>query len=172
MFSFTARKKTTDFQRLIRRIIDLTVPNKASSEKVSRHEDRYNRTIPALLCPWQDTAPVVHKCAKAITKDFSDRGLGLIMSQPFDATDVAIGFFLEKVMPEPWFFLGTQQSNVAIGGDFWLLGIGLKEFMNDDYRCELAPLFRMAHRLLPPTPGPEATIATAQSLVERAIELG
>jgi hypothetical protein len=49
MFSFSARKKTVDFQRYIRRLIELTRPNRGGSASMDRFENRHNRIIPALV---------------------------------------------------------------------------------------------------------------------------
>jgi hypothetical protein len=51
MFLFSARKKSADFQRYMRRLIDLTSPNRASSTGTERFVTRNNRVIPALVCP-------------------------------------------------------------------------------------------------------------------------
>ena len=59
---------------------------------MDRFENRHNRIIPALLCPWEQNTPIVSKAVVAITKDFSDRGVGLILSNTFDAQNVVVGF--------------------------------------------------------------------------------
>jgi hypothetical protein len=147
MFSFAARKKTVDFQRFIRRLIDRTMPNSDLSN-TQRQDNRHNRVIPALVCPLRDNTPILADVVIAITKDISDQGVGLIMSAPYRASDVVVGVFdPDLATQDPWFFRGRAQSNVAIGGGFWLLGIRLTEFMNDDWRVQLAPLFPLAEEL-------------------------
>jgi hypothetical protein len=151
MFSFTARKKTVDFQRYIRRLINRTMPN-ADFANTQRQENRHNRIIPALLCALQGSTPMLAQSSVAITKDISDQGVGLIMSAPFAATDVVVGFLdQESATNETWFFRGQAQRNVAIGGGFWLLGIRLTELMNEDWRDQLAPLIPLAENLRAPT---------------------
>jgi hypothetical protein len=172
MFSFSARKKDVDSQRYIRRLIDLTTPNHAGPERMERYENRNNRSIPALLCPWEHKAPIVSKAIVAITKDLSDRGIGLILSDAFDAKDAVVGFcHPEATANEPWFFLGVRQTSVPIGGGYWLFGIELTEFMNEDQHAELKPLLPMAQMLLPPCSRMENSLAVVESLVEQAIAL-
>ena len=86
-----------------------------------------------------------------MTKDFADRGIGLIANQPCIATDVVIGFALQGITNDELrcFFLCKQRSNVDIGGGFWLLGIEVEEFMILSDHDELAPLIPMASKLLP-----------------------
>ena len=151
MFSFTARKKAVEYQRYIRRMIDLTIPNKSNSASTERFQNRHNRAIPVLLCPWARGGPVLSECLIAITKDISDQGIGLILNAPFAAKDVVLGFCLgEEAAAEPWFFRGAAEHNLAIGGGYWLLGIALKDFMNQEYQVELAPLVPMSRKLQAP----------------------
>lgn len=173
MFSFSTRKKSVDFQRYIRRLIDLTTPNRAGPANMARYENRNNRIIPALLCPWEKSGPIVSKAVTVITKDFADRGVGLILSHPFSAENVVVGFcHQEATAKEPLFFLGKRQSIIPIGGGFWLLGIELTEFMNENWRDDLEPLFPMAQKLLPLSCSrPEDSFAAVESLVNQAIEL-
>lgn len=151
MFSFTARQKTVEFQRYLRRMIDLTTPNKGTSADKARFENRHNRTIPVLMCPWENRTPIVSKTIVVVTKDIADQGVGVILNDFFAVKDVVVGFCLQDgTATKPWFFLGATQYNVAIGGGFWSVGVALTEFMNEKWHVELAPLFPMAQKLLPP----------------------
>jgi hypothetical protein len=171
MFSFSTRKKSVDFQRYIRRLIDRTSPNRGGSASMERYENRHNRIIPALLCPWDQNTPIVSKAVVAITKDFSDRGIGLILSNTFDAEYVVVGFCHEEATAkEPLFFLGVKRTSSPIGGGFWLFGVELAEFMNETWRAELEPLFPMAKKLLQPScPIFEDQVAV-ESPINQAIE--
>jgi hypothetical protein len=173
MFSFTTRKKTVDAQRYIRRLIDLTIPNNAATANSERFENRCNRVLPVLLCPWEKNAPVVSKRIVVVTKDIGDRGVGLVLNHAFDANEVVVAFCLQTgTAAEPWFFRGTNRANMAIGGGFWLLGIQLVEFMNETWAVELEPLLPMARDLLPPShSGSGDSIAAAEALVGQAISL-
>ena len=151
LFSFSTRNKSIDSQRCIRRLIDLTIPNNGARRSTKRFEDRHNRSIPALLCPWKDGEPIVSEAVFVMSKDFADRGIGLILNHPFIATDVVVGFSLQGITQNelPCFFLCKQRSNVAIGGGFWLLGVEVEEFVSLSYHDELKPLISMARKLLP-----------------------
>lgn len=172
MFSFSARKKSVDFQRYVRRLIDLTIPNRAGATNVERYENRHNRVIPALLCPWEGNTPIVSRAVVAITKDLADRGVGLILTEPFDATEVVVGFYdREATAEQPWFFLGVTRTSVPIGGGFWLLGIELTEFMNESWHSQLEPLYPLAEKLCPPSSSElRDGLAVLESLVNQAFE--
>ena len=150
MFSFTARKKTIDFQKYIRRLIDVTRPN-AGLTSAHRSENRHNRAIPVLLCAWKDDAPIVSEAVVAVSKDITDSGIGVILPSSYSAANVVVGFCqYDATAEQPWFFRGEVQHQLPIGGGFWLLGIRLSEFMNEDWSDQLSPLVPMARALLQP----------------------
>ena len=157
MFLFAARKKSDDFQRYIRRLIDVTSPNRAYSSGTERLATRSNRAIPAVICPWENHRPTIAKLVQAITKDLGDQGVGLIASQPLEFTEAVLGFCHEEATGgEPWFFLGKQRSGLPIGGGFWLAGFELTQFMNENWSDQLKPLVPLARNLLPSLSGEPA----------------
>ena len=150
MFSFAYHKKTVDLYPYIRQICDLTTPNLATMV-AGRSEDRFNRTIPTLLCPWENDRPVVDECAICLTSDLADRGIRLVLAQPFRAERVAVGYWIgSNQMREPWFFLGDVRRNQPIGGGFWAVGIELTEYANTDHQEAFADLRETAAKLLSP----------------------
>jgi hypothetical protein len=150
MFSFANHKKTVDVYPHIRLICDLTTPNLASMP-AGRSEDRFNRTIPTLLCPWENDLPLVDECAICLTSDVADRGVRIVLTQPFRAETVAVGYWIgSDQMREPSFFLGEVRRNQPIGGGFWTVGVELTEFANTDHRDALADLRESASKLLSP----------------------
>ncbi len=152
MFSFTKRKKTVDVNTHMRRLCDLTTPN-LTAKTEGRCENRYNRSIPTLIGPWQDDHPSVDECIIGLTSDISDRGVSLILSQPFRADAVVVGYWITSdEICEPWFFLGNIRRNQAIGGGFWTVGIELVEFANPNYTDPLAALNPLASQLCAPDP--------------------
>lgn len=150
MFSFAVRKKKTDTVRYVRRLSDLTTPNMGTMGELSREENRYNRTLPALLCPWEREQAVVEECAFVLTRDLSDHGIGLTLNAPFTAEDALLGFWLPSdEMSEPWFFVSRTRRLTPMGGGFWSLGVELVEFANPNYGEQLEILKPVALHLLP-----------------------
>ena len=147
MFSFAKRKKTVDLNPYIRRICDLTTPNLTTVIK-GRSENRYNRSIPTLLSPWQDDRPLVDECAIGLTSNMADCGVCMVLTQPFRADAVVVGYWIPcDTMCEPWFFLGNIRRNQAIGGGFWAVGIELTEFANPNYVETLSVLKPLTAKL-------------------------
>ena len=150
MFSFAKRKKTVDFQNYIRRLCDLTTPNLPTTFH-GRSENRYNRTIPTLLSPWQEDRPLGDECIIGLTSDAADRGVAVVLNQPFHADAVVVGYWISPdAMSEPYFFLGNIHRNQPIGGGFWAVGIEITEFANTNYNETLAVLKPLAAKLLSP----------------------
>jgi hypothetical protein len=148
MFSFDNEKKSHVVQAKIRRILDLTVPNFADGLTDSRSDDRFNRTLPALLCAWEQDQPVPGSSMFVATRDISSEGVGVLLQQPFRAERVLLTFWLdEEVSPEPWYFLGRSQALRKIGGGFWTLGIQLTEFAGSNGRGPLAALAPLVKQL-------------------------
>lgn len=149
MFSFASRKKTVDLSPYVRRICDLTTPNMTSSPELVRVENRYNRAIPTLIVPCVGGQPLLDNYVIGITKDIADHGIGLILTEPFNAEQVLLGFWIDRQkMSEPWFFYATARRCAAVGGGYWTLGVELDEFANLNLGRSAESLVSLAEELL------------------------
>jgi hypothetical protein len=93
---------------------------------------------------------VFEEAAFAISRDIGDTSVGLLMQQPYNAKDVVVAFRpAEAETDEPWFFLGTCRRNKAIGGGFWVLGVELREFLNDTHSIKIDGLLPFTEQLIP-----------------------
>jgi hypothetical protein len=152
MFSFSNRKLAVDLGRYIRRICDQTIPNHADGDHLTRRYERLNRTIPTLICPWENRAPRTEQSSIALTIDLSNRGVGVLVNQPLHVRDVLLGYWIDpSEAGQPWFFVGSVRHEVPAGGGFWRAGIELTEFANTRYPEALEDLHELAAQLLPPT---------------------
>jgi hypothetical protein len=149
MLSLFQRNRVAEVAPHIRRICDLTIPNKPTPN-CHRSEERYNRSLPVIVCPWRDGWPVTNELTVAMTKDLSEQGIGLIRDAPMTTEEVVIGFWLEvDDAAEPSYFRATTQSNQRLGGGYWLVGVALEEYMNRDHREQLKALDICAAYLRP-----------------------
>ena len=150
MFFTRAKGEQYQLQGYLRRICDLTSPNLPRQDEF-RGLNRQNRTIPILLTPWEDGMPVVSDTATALTKDISDHGLCVTLSQPFRCEEAVVGFWLPQVQDyNPWFFLSLVRQHVSIGGGFWAMGLEAVELLTVSSGSELARLLPLVKQLLPP----------------------
>lgn len=151
MFSFfSARKRHVDIAPYLRRICDCTTPNSGRTEQLDRVEDRYNRTLPALVWAWQDDHVVAQQCVTAITKDVTDHGMGLILNAPLACQDLVICLLSDTTGEvQPWFFLGHVVRSEDIGAGYWLLGIEITQMLNKERPESVEFLYPQVERLLP-----------------------
>lgn len=143
-----------ELRSLLNRITDLTNPNVPPLDGEFRAENRSNRSIPVLLVPWQDERPLVDEATTALTKDFSDRGLALVLHQPLHVERVVVGFLLSRdshdlLGGEPRFLVGNVVQNVALGGGYWQLGLELSEVITTSDNKSLASLVPYTAQLVP-----------------------
>ena len=138
-------------QKYLRRVTDLTTPNRAGAPSCLRVEDRYNRAIPTLLVPWEGDRVDRTRCAMVLTRDISEHGIGLITHHPLRVSEVVLAYWLSfDDAHEPWFFRGAIQWEEAMGGGFWAIGVELAEFMNTHRRTDVELLVPMTRKLVPP----------------------
>jgi hypothetical protein len=145
MSLFDTRERLNEIRSLLRQLADLTSPNLPPLEGEFRSENRSNRALPALLAPWEEGGPVVDECTYALTKDLSDRGVALVLHQPFKAPQVVVGLWLEF----PRFALGDVRQNVPLGGGFWQLGVEIVDVLEPGHYPEVESLVPLAAHLLP-----------------------
>jgi len=125
MFSFNRNKERLQASHALMRIVDLTTPNLATVES-DRAARRHNRSLPVLVAPWDGQHAVTDGATVAITKDFSDNGLSIILAAPCGPTAVALGYWLPGDA-SPRFFLGETRQSVELGGGFWQVGVRVHE---------------------------------------------
>ncbi|MFW6170708.1 MAG: hypothetical protein ACODAD_09480 [Planctomycetota bacterium] len=150
MLSIFSRKQRVQCHPFVRKICDMTAPNMPRVDE-GRRERRYNRSIPVIVCPWENDELVTDRCVVAITKDISDQGLSVILRHALDGDQMIIGFWLPAAdMEEPWYFRAKRTSACPLGCGFWQIGFELQEYMTQQYREKLAELQPAARQLLPP----------------------
>ena len=150
MFNFTKRKNAVDIRRLVRRIRDLTMPNSPFGGNQTRRQERANRAIPTLICPWDNGEPVTERIHFGLTRDVSDHGVGLVTTEPLEVNQVVIAYWPDGDDPgQPWFFLGEARRLESIGGGFWTLGVEFVEFINQSHSSQLRELMPCARELRP-----------------------
>ena len=75
MFSFQPQDDHRLIEQFLRRVTDLTSPNRPPLDGESRAESRFNRTFPVVLALWEDDRPIPAHATIALTKDISDSGM-------------------------------------------------------------------------------------------------
>ncbi len=155
MLLFELSRRQMVVKSFLRRLLDVTCPALPPLEGERRSSERIPRVLPVILMPWEKGKPVVEEATFAITKDFGDCSVALVLPQPFRAEDAVVGIWLEG----PNYLHGVVQQNSPIGGGFWQLGITLERLLPlGDYPL-LEKLNPMASRLVVPKPLSPSPIA-------------
>lgn len=138
---FFSRRKSgqVEAQAYLRRICDLTTPNLPRIDD-SRGDTRLNRTLPVLVVPWQVGTPLLDSTMTGLTRDISDRGLSLLLTQQLQVSEVVIGFWLPPQDDRPWFFLGEIRHQMQFGDGYWALGIEVMRRLTAAESGELTPI--------------------------------
>lgn len=108
--SLFERKRKIDAGPRLRRLMDMTVPNRPVCNE-TRGENRYNRSLPALVLPWVKDAPVLAEPSVGILQDISDSGLSLIFTEKPKHENYLLGFCLiQDDAPEFFFFIANVRT--------------------------------------------------------------
>ena len=96
--------------------------------------------------------PCLDEATFVLTKDISLGGIGIIANKKIRSGELLVCLWPdENVSESPCFFLGKVRRNSRIGGGFWILGIELMEFANQEHQNVLDVMRPIAEGLLTPT---------------------
>jgi len=96
-----------------------------------RLERRVNLTVVVLVVPIENGRLQIDDRFAAVTKEFTSRGVALVLAECRAADRVILGFRWERSMQ---FVLAQARHLSPMGGGFWQLGLRLKEMVRpDDY---------------------------------------
>lgn len=135
MFSFTRRKKLVDASPYMRRIIDLTSPNRPVAND-ERSEARYNRTIPVVMCP-SDASDDLSRLVMGVTTDLSDSGLGVLYHDaPIEGETLMFSFVIPTDDIDVRCFIANIETHESKFG-FMRLGLSMaQELKTHDPRVQ------------------------------------
>lgn len=132
----------------IRRIVDVTTPNKPVPND-ARLEMRYNRTLPAIICPSHRGTPDLDSLVIAISQDFSDRGMSAITFEPLEGEEFFFTVWpFDDSFSEPAHFRCSKRASVAIAQRIWSNRFRVEELMNRENRRVVDKLTAVAVKVL------------------------
>ncbi|GAA4453229.1 hypothetical protein [Novipirellula rosea] len=150
MFSFLRRKEECRAEAALRRILDRTTPNVTFDVEDNRCHNRYHRTLPVLVTPCRGNSLLVDQSVVGLTRDISDNGMSVLLSQALDSFSVAVSIWLasrQSIDPHPVTLLGLAAHSIEIGGGYWHTGIHLTDRLED--HALSAQLLPLVEKLLP-----------------------
>lgn len=144
MLWFQSRDKQLGINRVIRRLLNSSAPNRIPLRGESRWELRSNRTIPVLLVPYDDNELSANEMAYALTKNLSSQGLALVLHQPLRAEQVVVAIWSNA---QAHFVSGKVRQSIALGGGFWQIGVEMMDLLLPADHPDLVRLLPWAARL-------------------------
>lgn len=148
MLSFFT-KKVIDTTPLLRRIVDVTMPNKPVYND-TRMERRFNRTLPLVITPSNNGVPDVKNSLMALTQDFSDRGMASVSLEALNEGEYFVSVWPqhEDFEKEPIHFRCKLCNCRPLAHGFWATGFSIEEVMNVEHRRAMAKLTKVAMNAL------------------------
>jgi hypothetical protein len=134
---FYGRKKRLMVQAIMRRAIDRATPNKPPAHGDVRGEGRSNRTVVAQIVPIIAGKLALSEAVQATTKDLSGEGAALVVDRAIDMREVVVGLLLDG---GPTLLRGEVRQVIALGGDFWQVGVKLLHVVSPDEFVDYADL--------------------------------
>jgi hypothetical protein len=129
--SLFAKNKEHDVQSLMLNLVNNNCPGLTGLADGPRLERRVNLTMVVIVIPLEEGKALIDDRFTAVTKEFTSRGVSLVLSQCRAADQVILGFPWERSMK---FVLAQARHLNPMGGGFWQLGFRLKEIASpEDY---------------------------------------
>ena len=150
VFNFMAGGKKSDVKPHVRKLIDLTTPNKPTPDE-QRLGWRHNRTLPVLMYDWKDEQPVLDSASVGFTRDLSDHGIGLFATVEPVALQHVISICASET--DVYHFVGSLREVRPFPLGIWIVGYELEGVIsNEQWLPELNR--RAEQSLLPMTAEP------------------
>lgn len=126
-----AKNKELEVQRLMLNLVNNNCPELKGLAEGPRLERRVNLTVVVLVIPVEKGKALVDQRFAAVTKEFTSRGVSLVLTECRAADELIVGFRWERNLT---FVLAQARHLNPMDGGFWQLGLRLKEVVDpDDY---------------------------------------
>jgi len=122
-----AKNQEHGVQSLMLNLVNNNCPELKGLAEGPRLERRVNLTLVVLVIPVERGKALVDEGFTAVTKEFTSRGVSLVLSECRAADQVIVGFRWERSMR---FVLAQARHLNPMGGGFWQLGLRLKEVLD------------------------------------------
>ena len=134
MFSFSKRKNVVEATNKVRKLIDLTTPNRPSAND-ARCAQRYNRCVPVFVADWDkdSRSAILENAGVGFTTDISDTGFSVLTQFCPTVHDNVVGIYLPRMgMLKPWFFHVEYAGYRTEPQGFIRVGYQIVEFLTDN----------------------------------------
>ena len=127
-----SRNKAIGVQSVILKLVNNSCPELHILEDESRLASRVNLTVAVMIIPVDDDQPIFEEAFTAVTKEFSNTGLAVVLSKPVGLDQVILGFRFDGQMI---FVRAAAKHLNPMGGGFHQLGFQLTDVVpRGEYR--------------------------------------
>jgi hypothetical protein len=131
LFARDKANKENAVQSLMLKVVNANCPQLRGLMEGPRRETRVNLCLVVMVIPVEKGKPLVDDRFTAVTKEFTTRGVSLVLQECNAPDEMILGLRWERSMR---FMLAETRHLSPMGGGFWQLGLRLKEVLHtDDY---------------------------------------
>ncbi len=135
--SLFSKRKDLAVHSLVLKLLNTHCPKLTSMLEGPRQDSRVNLSIVAMVIPSDGEQLRVPQAFTAVTKEFSNNGVGLVLNQPVGLDQAVLGFRLEGQME---FVKAQAKHREPMGGGFYQIGFQLTEVVSSADYPELKSL--------------------------------
>ncbi|MEM8734641.1 MAG: hypothetical protein AAGG44_10490 [Planctomycetota bacterium] len=148
VFGLFSKKTVVDAAPIIRRIIDVTTPNKPFADD-TRGDRRFNRTLPVVVSKLKNDKPDASTAIMALTHDMCDRGLSVVAMEELTDEKYFVSIWpTHETYDEPVTMQCILRNCHAVAHGFWAAGFAVEEVLNIDRSDEIEKITAVASRAL------------------------
>jgi hypothetical protein len=122
--SLFSKRKDLPVRSFVLKLLNTHSPGLRAMMDGPRRDSRVNMTVPVLVVPFEEGRLRAAQTFAAVTKEFSNSGVGVVLDGPGAPEQAILGFRLEDAMT----FLMAETKHVdPMGGGFYHLGMQMTE---------------------------------------------
>ena len=125
--SLFSKRKDLGVRSFVLKLINTHCPELRALIEGPRLDSRVNMTVTVLVIPVEDKRLQVAQAFTAVTREFSNEGVGIVLDRPKGPDQAILGFRLEDAMV----FVRAEAKHLEpMGGGFYHLGLHLIEIVS------------------------------------------
>lgn len=122
-----SKRKDLGVQSFVLKLVNNQCPGLKAQLEGPRADSRVNLVVVVLIVPMEGGSPQVDRAFTAITKEFSNAGVAVVLDQPRRLDKAILGFRFEGEMT---FIRAQAKHRDPMGGGFHQLGFQLSEVVS------------------------------------------
>lgn len=132
-----SKRKDLAVQSFVLKLVNNNCPGLTAGLEGPRIDSRVNLVVVVMVIPMERDEPQVDRAFTAVTKEFSNAGLAVVLDQPRRLDKAILGFRFEGEMT---FLRAQAKHRDPMGGGFHQLGFQLSEVVSAKDYPELASM--------------------------------